>query len=133
MRKITRRNALKGSAAVVATVTSGPVTATAAAHPIEPLIELERQWRTRLNTAETLPDDMPDEERQPYFDAVWAAEIEIYETPAQSFAGLAVKLRHYCDKAGIFNRSDSWGFDWHDELMKAALQDAERLAREDAS
>ena len=130
MRKLSRRATLLGSAAVVATAASGPVAVAVTLQPIEPLMELERQWRTRLNTAEGLPDDMPWEDRQPYFDAVWAAGVEIHQTPAQSFAGLAAKLRLYAHHAGLFSRSESWGFDWQDELMKAAIRDAERLAGE---
>ncbi len=135
MRKVTRRRVLMGTTAVAAVTAanSNRPAWTAAAHPVEPLIELERQWRARLNTAEHLPDDMPDDESQPYFDAVWAAGIEIYETPAQSFAGLAVKLRFYCHHAGLLTRSDSWGFNWTDEFGHAALRDAERLAGEGVS
>ncbi len=130
MTQLSRRNALLGSVAIAATAASGSVAAAVTTHPIEPLIEHERLWRTRLNTAETLPDDMPDDEGQPYFDAVWAAGVEIDETPAQSFAGLAVKLRLYAHHAGLFSRDESWGFDWHEELMLAAIRDTERLAEE---
>ena len=131
MRQLSRRKALLGSAAIAGMATSGSVAGVA--QPIEPLIELGRQWRTLLDTAETLPDDMSDEEGQPYFDAVWAAGVEIHETPAQSFAGLAVKLRLYAHHAGLFSRSKSWGFDWHEELMLETIREAERLAGEGLS
>ena len=61
------------------------------------------------------------------------AEVEIRETSAKSFAGLAVKLRLHAYHGGLFNRSESWGFDWQDELMKAAIRDAERLTGEHRS
>jgi hypothetical protein len=130
MTQLSRRNALLGSVAIAATAASGSVTAAGAAQPIEPLIELDRLWQARLQVANAIPDDMSWEDWQPHFDAVADLEVEIRETSAKSFAGLAVKLRLYAHHAGLFDRSESWGFDWQDELMKAAIRDVERLAGE---
>ena len=124
---LTRRAALKGGTATVAAIASaGAVAARVAVD--EPLIQLERQWRARLDATHDLPDEMPEEERQPYYDAVSGVEVEIRETPAQSVSGLCVKLRLYAHYKGLFNRPEWWGLDWTDELAKAALLDAERLA-----
>ena len=73
---------------------------------------------------------MPDEEREPYYNVVADIEVEIRETPAQSAAGLAVKLRLHAHYGGLFNRPEWWGLDWKDELALATLRDAERLAGE---
>ena len=132
MKNISRRNALLGSAAFTAT-TAAAGSVAAASHPVEPLIELGRLWQARLEVANAIPDGMSWEDWQPHFDAVADLEVEIRETPATSFAGLAVKLRLYAHYTSLFDKPAGYDPDWTDELQLAALRDAERLAGEGLS
>jgi hypothetical protein len=107
---------------------AGPVAAAVTAQPVEPLLALEQEWSGRLHYANIEQPGDTDEERQPAFDALYAVELEIRKTPAQSFAGLAVKLRLFAHRENLFKRPDWWGLDGQDQLLLAALRDAERLA-----
>ena len=150
MRKVTRRQALKGTVALatctavagmalasgedgklfIRTETAGSVAVPVTTHPIEPLIELGQLWQARLQVANAIPDGMSWEDWQPHFDAVANLEVEIRETPAKSFAGLAVKLRLYAHYTSLFDKPAGYDPDWTDELQLAALRDAARLAGE---
>jgi hypothetical protein len=90
---------------------AGPVAAAVTVQPVEPLLALEQEWSGRLHYANIEQPGDTDEERQPAFDALYAVELEIRKTPAQSFAGLAVQAAALCSQ-GEISSSDLTGGDW---------------------
>ncbi len=121
--QISRRNALMGaSAAAVAAGVPGAVQA----FPVEPLLAMEREWFAQRDYLHNYPDDS-DAALDPLYDRLYAIEEKIMGTPAQSFAGIAVKLRlvaHYSDAINL----GCEGLDWDRKIAFHALRDAERLA-----
>ena len=64
---------------------------------------------------------------EPFYQRQDAVEERIMDTPAQSVAGIAVKLRlaaHYADPG----KEGPEGLDWDRRLMYRTLHDAEHLA-----
>ena len=127
MRKLSRRNALLGSAAIAATAASGSVATAVAAQPIEPLIELGRQWQEQVAIKHRIPLRAPEEEYEAQCCVVDDCELAIMNTTARSFAGLAVKLRLvvYLQEA----EADCWA----EKAVLSALHDADRLTGEGVS
>jgi len=131
---LTRRNALKGSAAVAAAaISAGGVPAVvnaktssllpaAANEPLIGLVDEMSRLREAWNTADVNPDqswlDVPEEEREPrqqecercrglYWDLQW----EICTTPANSIEGLLAKVRSFYSKeeeARVLAGEDVW-------------------------
>ncbi len=123
MQKITRRAALRGTAAVAAVVA---VPAAGIAQQDARLRALEQQWHRQRHYACYEQSGKTDEEQQPAFDRLFDLEDLIIEAPARSSAGIAVKLRlyvHYEKPADEFC-TGNWQF------VATALHDAERLVRE---
>ncbi len=139
MQDITRRAALKGTAAVAAV--GVPVAAPLAAIPIsqatdEPLQEMERQWLAWRDYCRTYPDES-DEARDPLYDRLNEIEFQIHRTPAKSPSGIAVKLRMWGRSHGYSFPGEWWELsvgDFDGDLdhmpIVSALRDAERLAGE---
>ncbi len=140
MKKITRRTALRGTAAVAA-VAAVPVAAPLAAIPInqatdEPLQEMERQWLAWRDYCRTYSDES-DEARDPLYDRLNEIEFQIHRTPAKSPSGIAVKLRMWGRSHGYSFPGEWWELsveDFDGDLdhmpIVSALRDAERLAGE---
>ena len=90
----------------------------------EPLLALERQWQEQLAIKHRIPDWAPEEEYEAQCLVIDDIELAIMDTPARSFAGLAVKLRLFAHYKG------ARGLGWDDRTALSALHDAERLAGE---
>ena len=123
--QISRRGALLGvgAAAVVAGV-PGAVQA----DPVEPLLAMEREWLAQRDYIHRFPHES-DAEIEPLYERQDALEKKIMETPAHSFAGIAVKLR----LAGYYTWSlngSAEGLDLDRRITRCALRDLERLAGE---
>ena len=120
---ISRRGALIGAtaAAVVAGVPG-------AVQGDEPLLAMEREWLAQRDYIHRFPHES-DAEIEPLYERQDALEKKIMETPAHSFAGIAVKLR----LAGYYTWSLNGcaeGLDFDRQIMLMTLRDLERLAKE---
>ena len=73
-----------------------------------------------------------DARTEPYFDRQFALEVGISETPAQSVAGLAAKMRLYAHLRQLSEMKPEEMDDRH-QLPLSVLADAERLAGRVAS
>ena len=129
--QITRRNALVGaSAAAVTGLTVAPLAMKAAhvkaALAGEPLLAMEQEWLAQRDYIHNYPDDS-DDALEPLYQREDAIEEKIMGTPANSFAGIAVKLR----MAAYYTFPDAdgpEGLDWDRKIMLKTLRDAERLS-----
>ena len=132
MRKMTRRAALKGTAAVAA-VAAVPVAISETGN--EPLLEMEQRWLAWLDYCCTYPDES-DEARDPLFAQLNEIEFQMHRTPAKGPAGIAVKLRMYARSHSYYGDVGPWWErpveDFAGDLdympLVSALRDAERLA-----
>ncbi len=92
-----------------------------------------RAWEARQTEKTDLErqlgfDDW-DAKSEPFFERQDAVEEKIMDTPAHSFAGIAVKLRlaaYYADPG----KAGPESLDWDRKIMFHAFRDATRLARE---
>ena len=93
MQEMTRRAALKGTAAVAAVVAVPAVASADDAY----LVGLYRRWRTQSKELSdylrTIADDVSDKEYDALCEPITDMEREIMTTPAQSIRGVAVKFR----------------------------------------
>ena len=140
--QISRRNALMGASAAVA-VASVPM----AVQAVEPILGMEREWLAFREYVHSY-HDRSDEALDPLNDRLNVMEAEIYETPAATPAGVAVKLRLWAYNCGPFHDrcyEDQW---WRGDLpsidleqeypftaleemgLASVMQDLERLAGE---
>ena len=82
-----------------------------------------RAWEVRYREREALERELGindwDEQTDPVHDRLWALQGQMAETPAQSFAGVAAKLRLH-----VHDECDDT------ELALSALRDVERLSGE---
>jgi len=139
----TRRETLRGGTAAVAAIAAAGAVAGAAVPAVanwqtpsvlpaaadEPLLALERQWLRQRHYANYEQPGETDEEREPAFEALDEIGDQIYETPAQSYAGVAVKLRMYARIEGFVDERTWWAHpSVGDDLALSALRDLERLA-----
>lgn len=134
MKKITRRAALQGTAAVAA-VAAVP---TAASADDAYLVTLYRRWKARCRQVDdyvhTIADDVSDEEHDALCQPLTDMEREIITTPAQSIRGVAVKFRVHVYMT--YGRQPSWMDQPLDQLsydradIAAIYRDLERLVGE---
>ena len=137
---ISRRDALVGASAAVA-VAGVPTAVAAAISPStieDPVLALKREWDARWKRYESETDES-DEVNDPLYDALDEVAYEIFQTPATTPAGIAVKLILW---ARIHVGNDASGLGWsrepvHNYPMEldnlpvvSALHDLERLAGE---
>ena len=106
----------------------------------DPVLVLKREWDARWERYESETDDS-DEANDPLHDALRETEYEIFQTPATTLAGIAVKLilwaRLHVDRgnkgAGDWSRipvSAYTSLDLDHLPVISALHDLERLAGE---
>lgn len=112
---ISRRNALTGGSAAIATAVSLPIAAMASKVEIDPVVALHKELKRHLKIAFTVRDNTLS---KPHFLKAAYLQIQIAETPATSIEGLARKLALCCDNM-CFRQPD---------LIKSAEADACRLA-----
>ena len=93
----TRRTFLAQAATlpVAAAVLSAPLAlpALAASNPDAELLAAFEEWKRASIIAENLPDEMSEEDREPYWAKVYVALDRMGELPALTPAGATVKLR----------------------------------------
>lgn len=99
---ISRRTILKSVAA--SALVAAPVSVTTP-HPDAELLTAFEDWKRANIIAENLPEDMGDEERDPYWEPVWGAVRRMKELPARTPAGMAVKLRYLFASLGELTES----------------------------
>ena len=133
--RISRRDALTGAGAVMAM--TGVPTAVAA-QVVEPLLAMEREWHAQRDFIHNYPDDS-DEAREPHFRRLEEMEWGIYQTPAQTPQGVAIKLRLWSRYYACFYDSCYRGAWWKGDLNRMSyaefgfanvMRDLERLTRE---
>ena len=135
MQEITRRAALKGTAAVAAVAV--PIVPAMAATDDAYLVALYRRWRTQSKDLSdylhTTTDDVSDKEYDALCQPLTDMEREIMTTPAQSIQGVAVKFRvhvhmNYAPAPWLHEPLDQLSYDRAD--IAAIYRDLERLVRE---
>ncbi len=130
---ISRRDALMGAgaAAVVAGVPG-------AVQAVEPLLAMEREWSAHLYSRNNDGDDS-DEALEPHFRRLEEMEWSIYQTPARTLQGVAIKLRLWsryyacfqdCCYEGDWWTGDLEGMDYAEFGFANVMRDLERLAGE---
>ncbi len=146
--QITRRDALMGAsaAAIVTGLTTAPLVIkaagvkTALANPggvnDEPLLTMEQEWHDQRDFYNNYPDES-DEAREPLYRRLEEIEWSIYQTPAQTPQGVAIKLRLWSRYYASFHdrcyNGDWWtgdleGMDYAEFGFANVMRDLERLA-----
>ena len=103
---ISRRNVLAtGAAAITTAAVTAPLALKAALGDeiptVDPVLAVEQEWRAFHEYIRNHPDES-DAARAPLYDRLTDMEIKIYETPATTPAGIAVKLRLWGGYYGPF-------------------------------
>ena len=130
MQKITRRAALRATAAVAAVAVPG----VAAAHSDDAhLRALYDEWDALLQFIRDMPGETPDEDLEPLDERLNYLERTIAATPAESSYGVLVKLRiqmWHEHESGPPGRTPG-GKPYFDEIqVPSAWRDLERLVGE---
>ena len=132
MQDITRRAALKGTAAVATCAVAAP--AVAAVDTTDAYLRtLYQQWDALWRFIGDMPPDTADEEFDPLDDRLKELEYVIAESPAQSVYGVLVKLRVHMRSEGS---EDTWSRAPDGRLcldhiqVPSAWRDLERLVGE---
>ena len=131
--QISRRDALLGATAAAA-VAGVP----GAVQAVEPLLAMEREWNAHRYSYNNCLDDS-DEAREPHFRRLEEMEWNIYQTPAQTPQGVAIKLRLWSRYYASFHDRCYDGDWWKGDLERMTyaefgfanvMRDLERLAGE---
>ena len=137
MKKITRRAALRGTAAVATCAVAG--TAAAASTQDVELLALYRRWRARCRQVDhyiKTTDDVSDEKFDALCNPLLDMEYEIATTPARTLRGIAAKFRAYVatayDPPTFLNQDPDhlWGHDHEQAYIASIYRDLERLVGE---
>ncbi len=124
---ITRRTALATTAAAITTAAiAAPIAIKAAgvqaALAGDPLLALEQEWRAFRDYIHNYPDES-DAALDPLYNRLTNMEVRIYETPATTPAGIAVKLRLWGGYYGPFDHrsfEEPW---WRGNLANMGVAD----------
>ncbi len=124
---ISRRTALATTAAAITTAAiTAPIALKAAAVKAaladDPLLAMEQEWLAFRNYIHNYPDES-DAALDPLYDRLTEMEVGIYETPATTPAGVAIKLRLWSRYYASFDRlsfDEPW---WRGDLATMGVAD----------